>query len=1074
MKKALFFTLCLLPSAFCLAQSYRSTSNPQYWKNHPPYAGYWQQDVHYKLKARINEKTNIINGQEELTYYNNSPDTLNFVFFHLYQNAFQPGSYFDKMTRENGVTPKYGRYEAQKKNEEIISMSSGGTELKREEDNTVVKVYLTKPLLPNDSVKFDITFNSYFDSGTQRRRMKIFSVFGNKHFDGVHWYPRIAVYDRKFGWETDQHMEKEFYGDFGTYDAELNFANNFIVEATGELQNRSEVLPDDLRKKLDISNFKDNPMFAAPSIIIPYDSTIRKTWKYHAVNVHDLAFTADPTYRIGESECLPAGLAGNAIKCIAMVQEPNAARWQNAADYTAKIIKTYSEDFGMYVYPKMVVADARDGMEYPMLTLDGGFDPNYRDLFTHEVGHNWFFGMIGTNETYRAYMDEGFTQFLTNWAYEKIDGKLRIQSEPDSKYVKQFTLPDYVRNSEVYTRYMTDAIRGEETNISKHSNDFNTALRHSGGYSQVYFKTAVMLYNLQYVLGDDLFLKAMQHYVSQWKIAHPYPEDFRNSIIQYTHVDLNWFFDEWLETSKTIDYKIESVKPKKNVPGEYIIKFSRKGQMQMPLDFTVIDQRDSVHKYHIPNTWFVKKTDAKILPKWFGWDKIQSTYEAKVTIVSAIRSVVIDPSDRLADVDMRNNRFPGETNYYLDAKISNPPDWKHYELFSRPDIWYNSYDGVKAGVHLNGNFMNYKDVFDANLWINSALGQKNYDSTIAKGDFNSISFRVNYKNPTDRFIKNSSVNVSAKYLDGLQAYQAGFEKHDKDNLNKVYISLKSMIRQQRSDLVYLLYPDDWDAGKLNNTIQSGCEHNYYYKHGTGKLNLDLRSSTLMSDYDYANLRLTAVNKNHFGKFNFNTRVFMQYGTGSNGPKESALYLAGASPEDLMENKFTRAAGFFPTEWMGYGVDVNNFQMGGGLNMRGYAGYLAPQEDKNGNIHYAYRGNTGASFNAELEFDQIFKSIHITDQNGIIKWVKNTFRMNTYLFGDIGLINYNAAGEELKLADYRADAGLGCALTIKKWGPLQKVDPLTIRFDMPMILNRIPAVESDYIKFRWLIGVSRAF
>ena len=348
-------------------------------------------------------------------------------------------------------------------------------------------------------------------------------------------------------------------------------------------------------------------MFSAPSIIIPYDSSAnaRKTWKYHAVNVHDFAFTADPTYRIGESEW-------NGIKIIALAQEPNAALWQNAADYTAKIIKTNSEDFGMYVYPKMVVADARDGMEYPMLTLDGGYDPNYRDLFTHEVGHNWFFGMLGTNETYRAFMDEGFTQFLTCWTYERIDGKERIEGVPSSWYVKKFIQPDYIRNTEVYLPYMLDAIHGEETNISKHSNDFNTALRHGGGYRQVYFKTAVMLYNLQYVLGDELFLKAMQHYVSQWKICHPYPEDFRNSIIQYTHVDLNWFFDEWLESSKTIDYKITSVKSQK-LPGEYTINFSRKGQMQMPIDFSVIDKNDSTYKVHIPNTWFIKKTDAKVL-----------------------------------------------------------------------------------------------------------------------------------------------------------------------------------------------------------------------------------------------------------------------------------------------------------------------------------------------------------------------------------------------------------------------------------------------------------------------------
>ena len=681
--------------------------------------------------------------------------------------------------------------------------------------------------------------------------------------------------------------------------------------------------------------------------------------------------------------------------------------------------------------------------------------------------------MVGNNETYRAFMDEGFTQFLTCWAYEKIDGKERIEDESSSKYEKEFTQPDYVRNSEVYTAYMIDAIRGEETNTNRHSNDFNSALRHGGGYRQVYFKTAVMLYNLQYVLGDELFLKAMQHYFSQWKIAHPYPEDFRNSIIQYTHVDLNWFFDEWLETSKTCDYEIEDVKARR-LPGEYSITFSREGQMQMPLDFTVIDENDSAHKFHIPNTWFVKKTDATVLPKWFGWDKIQPEYEATIKIPQGIKKVVIDPTNRLADVDMRDNRYPSEANYFFDSKIANTPDWTHYELFSRPDLWYNSYDGLKAGIHLNGNFVNYYDVFDANLWINSGLGQGSFDTTVSTSGFNNMSYRINYKTATDWFVKNSSVNLSARYLDGMDYYLAGFEKHDKANENKVYGFFKSMIRQHADDMNYLLYEDQWDAGKLNNTINLGYEHNYSYKHGTGKINLDLRSTALMSDYDYANLHLTVINKNHFGKINFNTRTFIQYGTGTNGPKESALYLAGASPEDLMENKFTRSQGFFPMDWMGYGTTTNYFQIGGGLNMRGYAGYLAPQEDAKGNIVLTYRGNTGAALNSELEFDRLFKFIKITDQNGIIRWVKNTFKLNTYLFGDIGTINYNAPGADLKLADFRADAGIGTALTIKKWGHLQKVEPLTIRFDMPLFLNRIPAAETEYIKFRWVVGVSRAF
>ncbi|MCH8902994.1 MAG: hypothetical protein IIA45_03655 [Bacteroidetes bacterium] len=282
--------------------SYQTRSNPYYWKNKKPHGGYWQQDVHYIIKARIDEKTNIISGEEWLTYSNNSPDTLDHVFFHLYQNAFQPGSYYDMLQRENGRKPTFGRYEGKGLGTEIIEMKIGEQSLRMELDNTILKVYLTEKLLPGLNVEFYIKFKSYFDNGSMRRRMTMFNVYDQseedsitkthryKHYNGVHWYPRISVYDSKFGWTTDQHLDKEFYGDFGTYDIELDFANNYILGATGFLLNRQEMLPTRLRAKLDIKNFADKPMRSMPNRIIEYDESVRKIWKYHAENVHDFAF----------------------------------------------------------------------------------------------------------------------------------------------------------------------------------------------------------------------------------------------------------------------------------------------------------------------------------------------------------------------------------------------------------------------------------------------------------------------------------------------------------------------------------------------------------------------------------------------------------------------------------------------------------------------------------------------------------------------------------------------------------------------------------------------------------------
>ncbi len=1058
----LLITLVMNAAAQFPVNNYQSAGNTYYWKNRKPFEGYWQQDVYYKITASLDDKTDIIDGSEELTYYNNSPDELKFVYFHLYSNAQAKGSYLADLYKNNKTKVKFGKYSEQGLGCNVSKITANGIDLKMEQDNTILKVFLATPLKSGESMSFKIDFKTYFNGGTIRNRMKLFNAWGSKHYDVVHWYPRITVYDRKQGWDTDQHMDHEFYGDFGTYDAAFTLPNNYVLDATGTLINRDEVLPADLRAKLDIKNFANKPWGEKPSTIITADGST-KTWKFHAENVHDFALTADPTYRIGEAEW-------NGIKCYALAEEPHAARWQNAAQYAARVIKVNSESWGMYGYPKMTVADAQDGMEYPMLTLDGGMDPDYRGLLAHEISHNWFFGMVGNNETYRAALDEGFTQFLTAWDYERIDGEAIIKYPPKNKYVNYFTEPEMVRNSRVYAGYMNDACRDVDAYMCVHSDMYNGAVAKGGGYRQVYTKTATMLYNLQYTLGDSLFLAAMSHYFNQWKFAHPYIEDFRNSVIQYTHVDLTWFFDEWMDTPKTIDYAVKSVKKGKG-KDEYEITFKRKG-MQMPLDFSVIDKNDSAHNYHIPNNWFVKKTDATVLPRWIGWDKVKPTYTATVTIPQGIDNVVIDPSNRLADANMLNNGKKMPVKFRFDSKIYNPSDWTKYEMNLRPDFWYNGYDGIKVGLNLNGNYMNYKHVFDATFWFNSGFGKNYLDTATENHNRNSnnpASFRINYRTATDRFMKGSSVYLSAKNLDGLQGYTAGFDRKDISGKNKVYMFFKSMYRQNENDLPYLLLPTEWAPRKYNNTINIGFEHNYSYRTGLGNINLGMRSSAIRSDYDYQTVNLTVINRTNLWRLKLNTRVYAQYGTGTNWASESSLFLAGGNPEEMMENKYTRSQGIFDPKWASFGAGTNYFNYGGGLNLRGYSGYLAPQLLADGTTVNTYKGQTGAAVNAELEFDGIIK---IKKQN----WLTKSFKLTTYLFGDAGTINYTAApGDKvLRMTGIKADAGIGATLTIKKFAFLQTVNPLTIRFDMPLFLNRIPYLDKDYIQYRFVVGISRAF
>ena len=1057
---------------FTSTNTYRSSSNANYWKNRPPFAGYWQQDVHYKIEAEILDSLNIIDGKKyELTYWNNSPFELKELFFHLHENAFQPGSHYHDLNEHNGITVKFGDYEAKGLGTTIENLRVDNETVRTELDNTILKVFLNKPLKSGDSIVVTCSFKTYWDTGTMRRRNKTFDSFGYKHFDGVHWYPVISVYDAKFGWTTDQHLDKEFYANFGTFDVALTFPQEYIVEATGNLVNQKQVLPDSLRQKLDLKNFAKKPFNQAPSVIIPKEPGKKKTWIYHAENVHNFAFTADPTYRIGEREW-------KGVKVITLAQEPHAAKWQESGWFTKEVIRVYSEDFGMYAWPKIIVADAKDGMEYPMLTLDNGTYPQHQSLLAHEVGHMWFYGMVGTNETYRAMMDEGFTQFITVWSMDKILGKVR-DKEAANKYIDKYIDSSDTRYENLYYPYLNHVVEAYDEPLNTHSSAFNGAIRHSGNYGLVYYKTGVMLYNLRYVLGDSLFLGAMKHYFNKWKFAHPYPEDFRQAIVEYTQTDLNWFFDQWLETTKYIDYSIDKVKKKKGSKEgalEYEITFRRKGRMQMPIDFTIITKDKQKFNYHIPNTWFVKDSvHRKVLPKWYGWDLLHPTYKATVTVPSPIKTVDIDPGRILADADMTNNKWGGQgiRTTQFDHRVPNLVRWDKQRNFLRPDIWYNNFDGIQLGLHAESNYFG-KYNYSATVWGNTTLGH--WDEIKYDKKFIPFAFNLSGKYITNKFWKQSYVYDNISYYGGVFSVKLGFEKifrkQDQRNpkFSKLFFYAKEMYNFDNYQN-YLLYQSLWgkglgQAGLNNSSVNMGYYKNYFYKKGNGDITFNLRAPFLLSDYNYSWLNVNALNNLNLSKFEIRSRVFGQISYSPSYPLESALMLSGANSEEMLDNKYTRAGGFVPTGWLGYSSSTNHFHYGGGLNLRGYSGYYALDEyTKNGtdSLFLGYYSNSGASWNVEVDFDKFIK----IKPKGIMKNLK----LDTYLFSDMGLLVFQKPDKAYIPGKFRMDAGLGTALSIK-FSPYQ-INPLVLRFDMPFFLNT-PPDGSDYFQFRYVVGINRAF
>lgn len=1081
---------------------YQSPNNPHYWKNKKPYEGYWQQDVHYTIKAILNDNAEIINGEETLIYTNNSPNTLTEAYFHLYQNAVQPGSLTDELYKQNRAKVTYGQYESQKLGTVIhnIQINPEETPIKDEPhesqniafeiQNTLLKIKLPTPLKPGEQITFQINFTTYFDRGSIRRRMKVYDHHGYKHFNGVHWYPRICVYDRKFTWETDQHVEKEFYGDYGYFDISLTLPNHYIAEATGTLVNKEEVLPAALRKQLDIANFKDKPIGSQPSVIVPPDGTY-KTWHYQAVNVHDFAWTADPTYRIGET-------TWNGVQCVAIAQENNAKGWQQTAQFTAKVIATYSRDFGLYNYPKIVCADAADGMEYPMITLDGGYYPSHQSLIAHEVGHNWFFGMVGSNETYRAALDEGFTQFLTAWCMRK----LTKESQPELK--------------RAFAGYMDDAIDGTDEILETHSNDFHSATGHGGGYKHVYYKTASMLYNLQYYLGDSVFLEAMKNYVEQWKFCHPYIEDFRNSIIQSTQTDLNTFFDQWFQTNKAADYSIKRITPLKQA-NYYRVTLQRNGKMVMPvdLDFLIspnttqstinnngnsnrnVSQSDIFYAVTIPVTQYQKPGRYNLKP-WIGWDKLRPTYtfDIEMPVDGKVKQVWLDRSGRLADINRVNNVWRKRSEWQLDLGNGENTNYLGvYQGLIRPAVRYNVASGVLLGAKASGQYAGRKKQFMLGLWYAPGLESR---YTPAQ----QLQYQAEFKHQTrgggtyfyQSLLYNEINTHEMGWFNRLGKTEYGLYGKSMQRYHRLQYNIdhplyNPWINSQASGRDPYFPQRDQLDGFLSTANQwsylAQAHLNLYIKQGysgwgrSGSVRFDMRMPSPWSKSQYGFVQLEWKHFQPIGKTLLRLRSLAYYGGGNNPTPESVLYLASANPEDAFQQDIYRDFGMYNLK--NSSAQWSTIQVNGGLNLRGFNGYSAPKTIKQANGNDTtiafFRGNQGLGINAALDLTPFFRWVPKVKMLGI----------NPYLFGDAGVIGQplSSLNDQKELVTHQvysrllADAGFGASVNLRNWFNLTKnkalraAKPINLRVDFPIWVN---AVQNDdsFVQFRMRVSVGTDF
>ncbi len=585
---------------------------------------YWQQHVNYKMDIDMNVKNYQYKGKQTLVYTNNSPDTLDKVFYHLYSNAFQPGSEMDiraqnivdpdrRMVNNIGTKEKpifQSRISLLKPSEigfiKVLSLKQDGKDVKFKVIGTILKVMLNKPLKSGEHTTLKMSFLGQLPIQIRRS--------GRNNKDGValsmtQWYPKLAEYDFE-GWHADPYIAREFHGVWGDFDVTIRIDKNYTIGGSGYLQNPQEV-----------GHGYENPLLK-----LKKQRGKKLTWHFIAPNVHDFTWAADPDY-IHDIKQVPNGATLHFL----YKNDPKVTtNWKAMEAKAVKTMQYYNKTIGPYPYKQYSIIQGGDGgMEYAMCTLITG-GANLDGLvgtMRHEMAHSWFQFALATNESEHAWMDEGFTSFISTMARNAMSDKP-------------------VKNpfERTYGAYYYLVKSGKQEPLSTHADRFNTNMAYS---IASYVNGQIFLSQLGYIIGWDNLMQTLKNYYTDWKMKHPTPNSIIREAEKTSSLELGWYLNEWIETTHTIDYGIKSVENK-------TITLDRIGTMPMPIDVRITYVDGNTQNFNIPlrMQYGHKPTSAKILPDW-AW--AYPTYTFKVA--KAVKKVEIDPSKLMADVNQSNNIF---------------------------------------------------------------------------------------------------------------------------------------------------------------------------------------------------------------------------------------------------------------------------------------------------------------------------------------------------------------------------------------------------------------------------------
>ena len=582
---------------------------------------YWQQAVEYTMEVALDHESATYSGVQKIVYTNNSPETLNKVFYHLYFNAFKPGSEMavrqknsaDKNTRFkvsiDSLTPKQEGYLR------VSGLTQNGVLLNPIDSETILEVPLHASIAPGESAIFELSFEGHVPDVIRRA--------GKNSREGIafsmaQWYPKMAEYDRE-GWNADPYTGREFHGVWGNFDVKITLNKDFMVAASGYLQNAETIG----------KGYSDRKRAKTKKGKI--------TWHYIAPMVHDFTWAADVDY-IHDTYPGPNDVDLHFF----YKNDPEIIEnWKRLQPHTAELMEYYNSKVGQYPYKQYSVVQGGDGgMEYAMLTLITG-GRNYSSLFgvtAHELAHSWFQHVLATNETKHEWMDEGFTSFISSLAENEILNQN-----------KDFPLEGSYRG------YYALAASGGEMPQSTNANRYY----HNYAYERTaYSKGAVFLGQLSYIVGKEKVFEILQTYYNEWKFKHPLPNDLRRIAERISGIQLQWFLTDWTQTTNTINYSIDAVE--ESADGT-TIRLKRKEVMPMPLEILIQYKNGEVELHYIPISLMRGEKENpyglewKIQPDW-PWANLNYSFTVDKE-KNQIEAIVIDPSNLMADIDKTDNFY---------------------------------------------------------------------------------------------------------------------------------------------------------------------------------------------------------------------------------------------------------------------------------------------------------------------------------------------------------------------------------------------------------------------------------